>query len=137
MSEGCFGHFGPAGQRGVSRVRWTFFSESDYKDSLSITVDYSTFPAAVNDLSGAAYQLRPAGSLPGSGQISLHYSLPAGKRGSIELRNSSGKRLDSHTPVTLTGTSTFNTCGLPAGPYFCTLLVDGINIITRKIPIVY
>jgi len=133
--SGCFGHFGPNGCRGVSIIRWTFFNESDPNDSLSITVQYSTFPSATKNISDPDNYLSVAGPVPAHDQIVIRYSLPAGKSGRIELRNPSGKVVSVSGSVILAGTFTFSTPGLPSGIYYCSLKFDGNQVITRKIPV--
>jgi hypothetical protein len=135
LVSGCFGHFGPHGSRGVSKIRWTFFNQSDAKDSLSITVQYSTYPLAENNLPVPPFDLSFAGPVPCDHQVMLKFSMPPGIPGRIELRNPSGKLILANHVGTASGTTSFNTSALPAGVYYCTLMVDGKPSVTRKVPV--
>lgn len=132
---GCFGHFAPCGGKGVSIIRWTFFSEANPLDSISITAHYSTFPAAIEDKTVRASILEYGASNPANDQIVLKHSLPPGKTGRIELRNNSGKLISCIENVSLTNTAIFDTMRLTSGMYFCSLLIDGKNVATLKTPI--
>lgn len=130
--SGCFGHFGPNGCRGVSVVRWAFFNESNPSDSVSITVHYSTYPAAAENLDVAVFSLTMAGTVPARDQIMLRHSLPPGKEGFIELRSETGRLVATSEQVALSGIVTFNVSELVSGIYFCTLVVDGKPGIPKK-----
>ena len=134
-ASGCFGHFGPNGCRGVSIIRWTFFNDFDPTDSLSITVHYSTFPSGVGDIPAPLYSISAAGPVPADDQIVIRYSLPPAKTGRIEFRNISGRLFSGSGTVVLAGTTAFMTAELPSGLYFCTLVVDGNPVATRKIAV--
>jgi hypothetical protein len=134
--SGCFGHFGPNGCRGVSVIRWGFYNEANPTDSVSITVHYSTFPAATTETSPfMPLSLSVAGRIPADHQIDFRYTLPQGKQGRIELSNLSGKLVSHVEIVLLSGTVTFCTTELPSGVYLCTLWVDHNPIVRRKVAV--
>ena len=135
--EGCFGHFAPYGTRGVSTIRWTFFNQANVNDSISVTVNYSIFPTAVTENSIQIGSLAFAGRIPADDQILVKYSLPPGKQGRIEMRNSSGRMLSFRETTFNSGTARFNANDLSSGIYFLTLSIDGIPIVTKKAPILH
>lgn len=134
-ASGCFGHFGPHGSRGVSVIRWTFFSESNPNDSVSLTVQYSTYPAAVGSIGPLRHSITPACSLPADHQLVFRCSLPAGSHGVLQLRNQEGKTVAVNSMVPTSGTSEFNTSDLPSGIYYCTLVVNGKPAASLKVPV--
>ncbi|MEI6434316.1 MAG: T9SS type A sorting domain-containing protein [Bacteroidota bacterium] len=133
--SGCFGHFAPNGSRGVSSMRWVFFNEANPNDSLSVTVHYSTFPSSVEKIPDQKYSLSFAGPIPATRQIIANFVLPSGKQGHIELINAAGKSVSHSGFVNLSGTVQFSVSDLPSGFYYCSLVVDGKLIITRKVPV--
>jgi hypothetical protein len=134
-SSGCFGHFAPNGCRGTSVVRWTFFSRSDPGDSLSITVHYSTYPTAADNRPDPEFGFSCSGRVRAGNRILFSYSLPPGRQGRAELRTMSGTRVTETAPFFLSGNAAVGTVGLPDGIYFCSLLLDGKPVITKKIPV--
>jgi len=133
--SGCFGHFGPNGCRGVCVIRWTFFKESNPSDSISITAHYSTYPASTGEIQTPQYILAAAGQVPADNQIAVRYALPQGKTGRMELRNPAGTIVSQSEMISLAGMVTFKTRELPPGVFFCTLLVDGNPVATRKVAV--
>lgn len=132
---GCFGHYGPGGGRGESVVRWTFFNESDPMDSISVTAHYSTYPLANENIPDPSGVLSFTGKVPANDQIMVSYSLQPGRQGRIELRNLAGKIISVSRTISLSGTISLSVMSLPSGIYFCTLMVDGKPIVTRKVPV--
>jgi hypothetical protein len=131
--SGCFGHFGPYGCRGVSVIRWTFFNRAVPTDSMSVTVQYSTFPSATETIPDPMFTLAAAGPIPADNQIVIRHTLPPGKQGRIKLRNFSGTTVSSCEAVILSGIVAFNATGLSSGVYYCTLEIDGTTITTIKV----
>lgn len=122
---GCFSHFGPAGQRGTSVVRWTFFNEADPNDSVSVTAHYATYPAAVEEPAAQKVFLRHAGSNPASDLLKLRYGLPPGRKGEILLYAPDGSRVAESGPLNGTGTVEFRLNRLPAGALLARLRIEG------------
>ena len=133
--SGCFGHFTPNGGRGISVMRWIFFNESDPRDSLSVTVHYSTFPSATGNFPDRQLLFSVGGPIPADNQFVISYSLTPGTQGRVELRNLAGKLVSGSGIVSISGTVKFSTTELPSGIYLCTLMVDGKPVTTRKIPV--
>ncbi|MEI7897746.1 MAG: T9SS type A sorting domain-containing protein [bacterium] len=133
--SGCFGHFGPNGCRGVSVVRWVFFNNANPSDSLSVTVHYSTFPAATGQVKVPQFTFSSAGMVPADNQIVLRYSVPKDEPANVVLYNESGRFISSCGGLTGEGTVKFNTAELPSGVYFCTLVLGGKPTSTKKIPV--
>jgi hypothetical protein len=133
--SGCFAHFGPHGSRGVSTIRWTFFLKSDPNDSLSVTVHYSTYPAATGNIPDPQFSISPSGPVPADNQIGIRYSVPPQIPGRITLRNPAGKLISVRELDSRAGTVIYNTTDLPSGIYYCTLVIDGKAVKTMKIPV--
>ncbi|MCX6304333.1 MAG: hypothetical protein NT040_05150 [Bacteroidetes bacterium] len=133
--SGCFGHFGPHGSRGVSVIRWTFFNESSPADSVSMTAHYATFPFATENIPASPIVFSAGGPIPANDQLILNYTLPPGKPGKIELRNTYGNLVSAGQMVSLSGTVTFCTAHLPSAIYYSTLVVDGKPVSTKKVPV--
>lgn len=129
---GCFSHFGPAGQRGTSVVRWTFFHEANPSDSISITAHYATYPAAVEEPSGPEFFLSHAGNNPSGGPVKLRYGLPPGKTGDILLCRPDGRPVAQSGTLTGTGTVEFRPGSLPAGTLLARLRTEGRSDIVLK-----
>jgi hypothetical protein len=133
--SGCFGHFAPNGGRGVSVVRWTFFKADNPNDSISVTSHYSTYPSAIEDLTGGDLLLTNAGPNPANDKVVLRHSLPQGKAGRIELRSLYGNLVSSAGNISLSAFAVFNTEALDPGLYFCSLIIDGKNAATIKVQV--
>ena len=132
---GCFGHFAPNGCRGISTVRWTFFKETDPTDSVSVTAHYSTFPATTGNKPVPEYTFNVPGYGQPDGQVAARYALPPGKTGRAELRNITGKIVAATGSLFLSGSVSLSTGNLATGLFFCTLVVDGRPVITRKVSV--
>ena len=122
---GCFSHFGPNGQRGTSVVRWTFFSEADPNDSVSVTAHYATYPAAVEEIAGPEFFLSHAGAHPASDLLKLRYGMPPGKKGDIFLYTPDGSLVAQSGPLRGTGTVEFRLTQIPAGNLLARLRTEG------------
>jgi hypothetical protein len=131
--SGCFGHFGPHGSRGVSVIRWTFFNESDPADSISLTAQYSTFPAAVGDIRAPQYTFSVASQIPADNQLVVRYSFPPDSHGRIELLNTNGKIVSVSEKRFMSGTDALETTQLPSGIYFCVVRINGKAVIAKKV----
>ncbi len=134
-ASGCFCHFGPNGCRGLCVIRWTFFKESDPSDSISITVHYSTYPTSTSNKQTPHYILAAAGQVPANNQIAIRYAIPPGTSGRIELRSPSGTPVECSESVSSEGTVFFRISELPSGIFYCTLLVEGNPVVTRKVAV--
>jgi hypothetical protein len=132
---GCFTHYGPSGKRGTSIVRWTFYNEANPGDSISITVHYITYPAAVGETSDPGARLGIAGPLPANENLILRHDIPSGKSGRIGLFSLSGAMVSESLPVAGQGTAVIKTAGLPSGTYITRILLDGQPVISRKVAV--
>jgi len=126
------GHYAPSLQKGQTKAQYVFFDQSNPNDSVSINVDYNTFPAGVEELAKGA-TLSGVYPNPANNVVSMSYTLPSGSDGSVIIRNILGLELKRETLESTSGRVVFNVADLSEGIYFSTLLVNGGSAVTRKL----
>ena len=122
---------------GESMVRWVFFDESDAADSVAVTVIYTTYPVGIGDEQGSQAFIMKLSPNPASAEVKIRYSAPSATRVSIRIRDLTGIRYEVGVPSGHSKIATVNTLDLPRGLYFCSLLVEGETIVTKKLLVVH
>jgi hypothetical protein len=125
----AFSHF----KSGESIVRWVFFDRANVNDSVSVTVKYTTYPLGIAESIAQQATLSNFYPNPAISDASCSYSVPAGIQGTIVVRDILGAAVQTHILSSASGKVTINTANLNDGIYFCSLLVNGKNIQSRKL----
>lgn len=125
------GHYAPSLQKGQTKVQWTFWDEADVANSVSITVDYNTFPVGKEEITTA--KLTGVYPNPASSNATINYSLPTGSEGRIVVRNILGMEVRSEIVQGGTGKFTFSVADLSDGVYFYSLFLNGEFSSTGKL----
>jgi hypothetical protein len=130
---GCFAHFTPGGTIGESLVRWVFYDRDNPSDSVSVTINYITYPTAINEVdSGAGYLSAPFPN-PADKEVSFHYSLPTGSDAELVIRSLGGKLMKKERVSFTRNVVRLNTSSFVNGVYYCTLMVEGKATATRRL----
>lgn len=125
------GHYAPSLQKGQTKVQWVFWDEADVANSVSVFVDYNTFPAGSEEL--AESRLNGAYPNPASSLVNIKYNLLPGNDGYIILRNILGAEVAKAPISSGSGKVTFSVDNLSEGVYFYTLLLNGKATSTGKV----
>lgn len=127
-TQSAFTHF----QSGESIIRWVFFDRANPNDSASVTVKYTTYPAAIAENSMQQASLSALYPNPAPVTATCSYTIPGGAFGQIVVRDMLGSVVRSIDLSSGSGKATVNTVSLADGIYFCSLLVDGKVSQTKK-----
>jgi hypothetical protein len=124
----AFNHF----KSGESVVRWCFFDQQNPNDSVSVLIKYTSYPLGISEKSGRVAELSNVYPNPASTRATVGFELPAGTSGTLVIRDMIGKTVYSEQLNGSFGKTVINTLDLSDGIYFCSLLVDGKSVQTRK-----
>jgi hypothetical protein len=125
------GHYAPSLQKGQTKVEWTFWDVADPTNTVTVTVDYNTYPVGKEELTAA--RLTAAFPNPASNNVSIGYSLPSGSEGKIVVRNILGVEVRSESIQAGSGKFIFNVSDLSEGIYFYSLIFGGQSTSTGKL----
>ena len=128
-TQTAFSHF----KSGESIIRWVFFDRANPNDSASVTVKYTTYPAAIAENTLQSASLSALYPNPAPVNATCSYTLPAGASGQLVVRDMLGSVVRSTDLASASGKATVSTVSLPDGIYFCSLLVDGKVSQTKKL----
>ncbi|MEI6434987.1 MAG: T9SS type A sorting domain-containing protein [Bacteroidota bacterium] len=117
---------------GESVVRWCFFDKANPTDSVSVRIKYTSFPLGISEPADRQAMLSNVYPNPASAEANFNFELPAGKSGSVIIRDIIGKSVYSENLRGSTGKVVVNTMNFADGVYFCVLLVDEKMVQTRK-----
>jgi len=121
--------YAPAGQSGVSTIRYVIQNIADANDTASITVNFNATLTSINEINTVA-KLNAIFPNPANNNVTVNYALNQGQA-SIEVKNLLGQ-VQKITPITAGSKSTnLNVSDLPSGIYFVSLKSNG-NIIDTK-----
>jgi len=128
-------HYRPLGNKGMSTVRWTFFEERNPLDSVCVNIDYSAFPAGMDDnqLSLVSFSAYPN---PADQSATFSYELSDDLKSAsaiLVVRNVLGSALYQGVLQNNSGKIIVNTANLCNGVYFYSLNVNGKSVITKKL----
>ncbi|MBP6977572.1 MAG: T9SS type A sorting domain-containing protein [Bacteroidales bacterium] len=137
LSENQFyADYMPNGIQGTSRVKYTFFKESNVNDSVCVVVSfisgYLGMPENLLD------QIRLSGAYPNpaNGSTSFNYTLPAGIcAAKLEVHNLLGSVVREAVITDTRGQLTISTVDLQEGMYFYTLRAGNRSVATGKLMI--
>jgi len=118
---------------GESMVRYTFFDQDNASDSVSVTVRYQTFPVGIGDVTAMEELKLHLYPNPATAIVGFDYSVPAGSRGTMEIRDALGTLVQTQDVAGNSGHLTEDVAGLGEGIYFCSLRADGKPMQTRKL----
>ena len=125
----AFNHF----KSGESVIRWVFFDRANENDSASITVKYTTYPLGIEESKVPQGSLSNIYPNPAAGDAGCSYTIPSGSQGTVLVRDLLGNSLQTHQLSAISGKVTIGTMNLGDGIYFCSLLVDGKIVQSRKL----
>jgi len=118
---------------GESVVRWTFFVNGDENDSVSVTIKYTTYPLGIEKPIAFQGSLSSGYPNPANENVTFHYMAPTGLQGNLMIRNLVGSAVKDVMLPSSDGKITIPTADLPGGIYFCSLMVDGKVLATKKL----
>lgn len=123
--------YSPAGQLGVSTIRYVFQNINDATDTASIVVNFNATPTAINEIN-ATPKLNALFPNPANNNVTVNYALNQGQA-SLEVKNMLGQ-VQLITPIVAGSKSTnLNVAELPSGIYFVSLKSNGNTIDTKRL----
>jgi hypothetical protein len=121
--------YAPAGQLGVSTIRYIIQNIADANDTASILVNFNATPTAITEIT-AVPKLNSLFPNPANNNVTVNFAVNQGQA-SIEVKNVLGQ-VQRIMPLTPGSKSTnLNVADLPSGIYFVSLKSNG-NIIDTK-----
>lgn len=129
------GHYLPTGIAGATTVRYTFYAERDLNDSVCVNVVYMAFPLGTEELDANVTALSNAYPNPATDKVNFNFSIPAGGKGNLIVRNVLGSKIREIALNGISGKMTIPISNLEEGVYFCTLELGGNAMMTRKMVI--
>jgi hypothetical protein len=132
-STSCFAHFLTDGTPGTSIVRWTYYNALDPSDSVSVVIQYITYPTAIPSPEGDDKELVQVSPNPADMQVVFRFQDPACPVYSITLRTLTGQTILHATTGNPGGSIKLDTSVLPAGIYTYTLVSGGNRFTTGQL----
>src|SRR5512138_721595 len=115
----CFAHFITGGTVGTSIVRWTYFDKDNPADSVSVVIQYITYPTGIgNPEANHRVHVSPN---PADREVFFRLQDPASSEFTIFFHNLSGQPVLHETITRPDGLLKFETSELRAGIYLYSL----------------
>ena len=115
-------------------MRWVFFYDSgSLHDSACVTIKYTSYPVGVRETISSQGFLSSVFPNPADAKTCFTYSVPSGLQRMIIIRNLIGATMQTEQLSSDAGKLTISTANLNDGIYFCSLMVDGKIIQTKKL----
>jgi hypothetical protein len=131
----CFAHFITGGTVGTSIVRWTYFDKDDPEDSVSVIINYITYPTGIAG-PGPGVQVRvQASPNPADKEIFFRLTDPTLSTYTITLCTISGQAVLDEKVSVSAGSLGIDTSVLPGGIYVYSLNSGGKMLGSGKIVI--
>lgn len=132
-SEEFYGDYEPKTIPGKSTIMYTWWSEANPNDSVSVTVEYNASPTGINDpvVTAEVSKVYPN---PASSYVSFDYSIPQNSGDAkIIISNILGARVMELQLSGSEGTKKVNVSDLTDGVYFYNLVTNDQLIETKKL----
>ncbi len=128
------GEYYPAGQVGISVIRYVFFDAQNPDDTVSVTVNYNATPVGINETDLQKTVFSNAYPNPATTSTSIAYVLPQKlTNAQIIVRDLLGNTLIEKQLLIKEGKVTLNISDLPDGIYFYSLLMNNQIYKSRKL----
>jgi hypothetical protein len=134
---GCFAHFTPGGAIGESLVRWVFFDKDDPNDSVSVTINYITYPSGCDEACSGRELLSQPFPNPANNEVNFYSYFPSNTKAELVGRDVSGKMVLKHKIIDQQGVISVNTSSFQSGVYYFSLLTGDKAGLVRKILVVH
>jgi hypothetical protein len=120
--------------QGTSKVKYTFFNESNPTDSVSVVVNFISGYLGLTENLLDKIQFSGAYPNPASNSTSFNYTLPSGiSRAKLEVHNLLGSVVIDAIITEPQGKLTLSTADLQEGMYFYTLSAEGKSVSSGKL----
>jgi hypothetical protein len=127
----CFAHFITAGIAGTSNVRWTYFDQDNPEDSVSVVINYITYPMGIGN-PNATVRIIVAPN-PADGEVLFRLSSDVDSELTVQLYTLSGISVLSGISNNYEGLLKLNTSTVPTGIYLYSIREKGKLISTGKL----
>ena len=129
---GCFAHFTPGGSIGTSLVRWVYYDMENPDDSVSVTINYITYPAGIGTSSSGEELFSPPFPNPADNEVRFSCLSELTGESSILVYDQRGSVVYKGNLRKTTGVVHINTSTLYNGVYYISLFTDGNPVFSRK-----
>lgn len=126
----------PDGIEGETKLKVMFFIDGDYSDEVHYTM---TFKIGTTGLEDDIFGFDLSEPLPNPANefASVDYHLLNQTQSSLEIVNSMGDLVQIHQLSNYSDNLLINTSSLPQGIYYCSLIVEGQRISTRRLVVLH
>jgi len=134
LTEEFSGHYMPAGNAGITIMRYTFFDQNNPADSICFYSYFFASTVGFEELGLESVKVSNAYPNPASNQTSFDYVLPqSASTASIKIHNLLGAVIKETVLTDKTGKATINVTDLNDGVYFYSVVVDNQTIETKRL----
>lgn len=123
----------PAGNAGIMKVKYTFYSIKDMDDQVSVFVNYDASESSSVAANSEQFTLSKAYPNPANNIVSVDYHLKGIPEARIAFYNLLGSKVKEIELTDSFGTLTINTSDFIEGIYFYTLLINNESSQTQKL----
>lgn len=126
------GHYVPMSHPGTSKIQYVFYDRGNSSDSVCVNVVFQAYPLAIETPVVKA-TLSTAYPNPANGAANVQYSVPAGVKGSLVIRNLLGNTVREIPLEEGSGNLVISTSDLADGVYFYSIISNGKQDSSRKL----
>lgn len=129
------GDYEANGNAGASYIRYTFFNDADYNDSIALVVKYIAGSGVGIDNSDPVVTLSNLYPNPASNKVSINYNLNGANNARMEIRNILGSVVKIQEINETSGQINIDVSDLTNGVYFYSFIVNEQVIKSTKLVI--
>lgn len=129
------GDYEANGNAGASYIMYTFFNDSDHKDSIAVVVKYVAGSGVGIDDSKPSVDVSNLYPNPANNKVSINYNLNGANNARLEIRNILGSIVKSVDINETSGQVNVDVSNLTNGVYFYSFIVNEVAIKSTKLVI--
>lgn len=128
------GEYAPAGNAGITIMRYTFFDQNNPNDSVCFYTHFFASSVGVEEIGNETVSVSNAYPNPASSQTSFDYVLPqSASSATIRIHNLLGAVVREAVLTERSGKATIDISGLNDGVYFYSVVVNNQTIETKRL----
>jgi hypothetical protein len=129
------GDYQPLGHVGMSKIRYVFWDDANVNDSVSITIFYNAGYTGIDEILSGKFQFSNPSPNPASTKAAFTYSFNGAEVLSAKLvvRNLLGSVMKEIELTDSHGKAIVRTEDLAEGVYFCTYVINGQTVASKKL----
>ena len=125
--------FSPCTLLGTRVIRYTFWDNTNSNDSASVVVNYHITNVGFSENKSNSFYFSSPHPNPSFGSSVVNYEFPARTKAQLKIYNIAGSVVKEISAEELAGKLLIETENMPNGIYFCSMVVNGKVIGTKKL----